>query len=93
MIGLKVKKKRFSLLYLEENEVYIQDLTGSCTFFDFNTGQKRMEKGKIHLCSKSLIFEPNNWDASIYKFLFREMTMKPIRSLELFNKKHGDSSL
>jgi hypothetical protein len=41
MIGLKVKKKRFTLLYLEENETYVQDLTGSCTFYDFNAGAKK----------------------------------------------------
>ena len=41
MIGINVKKKRFTLLYLEENELYVQDLSGSCTFPDYITGSKR----------------------------------------------------
>jgi len=41
MIGINVKKKRFTLLYLEENELYVQDLSGSCTFSDYVTGTKR----------------------------------------------------
>ena len=41
MIGLKVKKKRFTLLYLEETEIYVQDLTGSCILFDFQTNTQK----------------------------------------------------
>jgi hypothetical protein len=44
MIGLKVKKKRFTLLYLEENEVYVQDLSGSCTFYDFTSNNRKYLK-------------------------------------------------
>jgi hypothetical protein len=43
MIGLKVKKKRFTLLYLEETEVYVQDLTGSCTYWDFQANSAKYE--------------------------------------------------
>ena len=41
MIALKMKLKRFSLLYLEENEIYTQDLTGIITFKDSNTFELR----------------------------------------------------
>ena len=41
MITFNVKKKRFTLLYLEENEIYVQDLTGSCSFPDPETKQRR----------------------------------------------------
>ena len=102
MIGINVKKKRFTLLYLEENELYVQDLSGSCTFPDYATGSKRyqefcvaklsimmyrVEKGKIHVCSRSLIFEPNNMSIPIQKFLFRFMKTEPRRS-----KEHNSSS-
>ena len=43
MIGISVKKKRFTLLYLEENELYVQDLSGTCTFPDFANGTKRYQ--------------------------------------------------
>jgi factor associated with neutral sphingomyelinase activation len=95
MIGLKVKKKRFTLLYLEENELYVQDLTGSCTFYDFTANQRkyafdfsayfRTEKGKLHICSKSLIFEPNNLNINIQKYLYREMKTKPKRSIIIYS--------
>jgi len=93
MIGINVKKKRFTLLYLEENELYVQDLSGSCTFPDYITGSKRVEKGKIHLCSKSIIFEPSNVNVPIQKFLFKYLKNDPRRSLEIFNEKHNDTSL
>lgn len=107
MLAFNVKKKRFTLLYLEENELYVQDLTGSCSFPDPSSDTRkyfhfvllilfqtflrafcnaevlilhRSEKGKIHLCSKSIIFEANNPNIPIYKFLYRDLKTEPKRS-------------
>lgn len=63
------KKKRFSLLFLEEGEIYTRDCTGFRQIPDsyMNISQ---QKGKIHLCSKSLIFEPDDKDCKIIKYSF-----------------------
>lgn len=51
MIGLKAKQKRFSLYFLEENELYTQDLSGFCIITDNDTQKERfppfLEKKKI----------------------------------------------
>lgn len=41
MIGLKAKQKRFSLYYLEENELYTQDLSGFCIIVDNETQKEK----------------------------------------------------
>ena len=41
MIGLKAKQKRFSLYFLEENELYTQDLSGFCLILDNETQKER----------------------------------------------------
>ena len=49
MIGLKAKQKRFSLYFLEENELYTQDLSGFCIISDNETQKERF----IRFCSLS----------------------------------------
>jgi len=92
MLALNIKKKRFTLLYLEENEVYVQDLTGSCSFTDPSTNQRKLEKGKIHLCSRSIIFEANNANVPIYKFLFKDMKKEPKLGAEFYKEESAGSS-
>lgn len=41
MFSLKAKQKRFSLYFLEENEIYTQDLTGYCLILDNNTQKEK----------------------------------------------------
>lgn len=72
MIGFHSTKNRFSLYYLEENELYIQDLSANVTFYDFKMNEEkylswitiyfRRERGKLHVCSRTLIFEPERSD-------------------------------
>ena len=41
MFSLKAKQKRFSLYFLEENELYTQDLSGFCIILDNDTQKER----------------------------------------------------
>ena len=100
MIGLKAKQKRFSLYFLEENEIYTQDLSGFCIILDNENQKERLakkiqifcfliiffRKGKIHICSRSIIFEPDDPSLSIYKYFFRYMKDKPKSSKKIFFK-------
>lgn len=49
MIGLKAKQKRFSLYFLEENEVYTQDLTCYFTILDIPTQKERFAIFRINM--------------------------------------------
>ncbi len=52
MIGLKAKQKRFSLYFLEENELYTQDLSGFCLILDNETQKERFFTQKTFLNNK-----------------------------------------
>lgn len=41
MISFHAAKNRFSLYYLEENELYIQDLSAYVTFYDSKLNEER----------------------------------------------------
>jgi hypothetical protein len=70
--------KRFTLYHMEENEIYIQDFFGFCSFFDFNTNEeKNKDKGKFYLCSKSIVYESDNKNIPLTKFRFESMKSLP----------------
>ncbi|CAG9322235.1 NSMAF_3 [Blepharisma stoltei] len=71
-----VKKKRFSLLFLEEGEIYTRDCTGFRQHPDMFPNPTQ-EKGRIHLCSKSLIFEPEDANSAIIKYAFIDIVDIP----------------
>jgi hypothetical protein len=55
-------KRRFNLLMLEENEYYFIDYGG---FHHRNEGDqifmlREKSKGRFHICSKSIIFDPDD---------------------------------
>jgi len=63
---------------MEENEIYIQDFFGFCSFFDFNTNEeKNKDKGKFYLCSKSIVYESDNKNIPLTKFRFESMKSLP----------------
>ncbi len=63
--------KRFSLYHMEENEIYIQDFFGTCTFHDFSSSElKTKDKGKFYACSKTLVYESDNKNIPLQKFKF-----------------------
>lgn len=75
MIALGKKVKRFSLLFLEEGEIYTRD----CMGFRFHQmfPERRQEKGRIHICSRSLLFEPEDIETPVVKYCFRDMPGAP----------------
>ena len=71
--------KRFTLYHMEENEIYIQDFFGFCSFFDFNSNEaKTKDKGKFYLCSKSIVYESDNKNIPLVKLKFESMKTLPI---------------
>ena len=41
MFGFATTKNRFSLYYLEEGELYVQDLSANVRIFDFSKNEER----------------------------------------------------
>lgn len=76
MHSLGKKKKRFSLLFLEEGEMYTRDCMGFRQHSDAYP-EKRQEKGRIHICSRSIIFEPIDMETSIVRYSYRDMVRSP----------------
>ena len=75
---LSGKSKRFTLYHMEENEVYIQDFYGNCTFYDLNTSELReKDKGKFYICSKSIVYESDNRNVQLMKYRFESMKNLP----------------
>ena len=76
MHSLGKKKKRFSLLFLEDGEMYTRDCMGFRQHSD-SYPEKRQEKGRIHICSRSLIFEPLDLETPIVRYSYRDMITHP----------------
>ena len=77
-----MSRRRFNLLLLEENEYFFEDYTcykysnnGGDNDVDENTFVK--EKGRLKICSRSLVFEPDNIRVPILKFPFKYMRNAP----------------
>lgn len=63
--------KRFTLYHLEENEIYIQDFYGECTFYDYSSNESKVrDKGKFYLCSKTIVYESDNKIIPLVKLKF-----------------------
>ncbi|XP_078396574.1 protein FAN isoform X3 [Cetorhinus maximus] len=64
-------RERFSLLMLDLEEYYFDHHTFYYVLTN-NKGERRSIKGSLKICSKSLIFEPDQISEPILKFPFRE---------------------
>eukprot|EP00434_Breviolum_minutum_P003767 symbB.v1.2.003316.t1/scaffold187.1/size278738/1 len=64
-------ERRFNLLIMEEGEDYIADVAATMALT--RRGQVAESKGRLRICSKSLIFQPDDVAASIIKFPYRHM--------------------
>jgi len=74
--------KRFTLYHLEENEIYIQDFYGECTFYDYNSNENKVrDKGKFYLCSKTMVYESDNKNIPLVKLKFESMKTLPTFSI------------
>ncbi|SCP04568.1 beige/BEACH domain protein, putative [Plasmodium ovale] len=76
----KEKIRCFNLLFLEEDEEYMDDLLTTmrrgCGTTHQGEASERVEeniRGRLRLCSKSLIFEPYNVEEEVLKFPFRKL--------------------
>lgn len=76
MHSLSKKKKRFSLLFLEDGEMYTKDCMGYRNHPD-SYPEKRQERGRVHICTRSIIFEPIDSETPIVKYAFRDMPKPP----------------
>ncbi|XP_062502057.1 protein FAN-like [Corticium candelabrum] len=67
--------KRFSLLLLEPGEIYFEDF--SAIYYPFGlseaTAFKRKQRGRLKLCSKSILFDPEDVGQPILKLNFRDV--------------------
>ena len=79
MHSLGHKKKRFSLLFLEEGEDYIKDSLCLRHHPDLYP-DKRQEKGRIHICTRSIIFEPVDPETAIVRYSYRDIEKLPEES-------------
>ncbi|XP_023211855.1 BEACH domain-containing protein lvsF-like isoform X1 [Centruroides sculpturatus] len=71
------RKERFSLLLLEPSEIYFEDYSVFSYPANFPEEEaiKRKQKGRLKVCSKSLVFEPNDINKPILKFQLNECTI------------------
>lgn len=74
MFSTTVEKRRLDLLHLEEYEVLTEENQCECMYTVPGTERVIREKGKMYICSKSLIFEADNIALPIIKFLFKSLT-------------------
>lgn len=67
-------KERFSLLLLEPGEIYFEDF--SCFCYPSGTSEneafRRKQKGRLKVCSKSILFDPKDIAYPILKFPLRD---------------------
>jgi len=66
-------KHRFSLLLLEDGESYQQDWVGLCTPPPGKLETSGSIRGRLRLCSGSLIFDPDDQRTPILKFPFGQV--------------------
>lgn len=75
----KKSNKRFNLLLLQENEIYYSDY--AATFFSSKTARMR-HTGRLHFCSHSLIFVPDETRVPIMYMEYARID--PSESFKLF---------
>jgi hypothetical protein len=69
------EKNRFSLLYLEDQEINTHYYLSSLEMTDSITHKRIKENGVVYINSKSFIFEPLDPEVPLYKFLFSQFTV------------------
>ncbi|SCN12760.1 beige/BEACH domain protein, putative [Plasmodium malariae] len=67
----KSKIRNFNLLFLEEDEEYIDDML--ITMRKKQSEEYADMRGRLRLCSKSLVFEPYDTDEEVLKFPFKKL--------------------
>ena len=79
LIGLQRPKARFSLVTLDEGEIYIEDHAALYqppergTSGSFSRFRSVSLKGRLYMCSKSLMFDPQDLSYPIYKIYYKDL--------------------
>ncbi|CAK4165563.1 unnamed protein product [Aphanomyces euteiches] len=93
-LGSKSGISRFSLLLLEDGEFFLDDFSVfkypdpvfQCLTFDACV--QRKTQGRLKLCTRSIMFEPQDPMLPILKFPFRDMPISP--GAEVFDEESGE---
>ncbi|EQC41942.1 hypothetical protein SDRG_00794 [Saprolegnia diclina VS20] len=81
--GAKTVQGRFNLLLLEDGEYFLDDFSvfrypdPVFTCLTFHHCKQRKVQGRLKLCTRSLMFEPQDPILPILKFPFRDMALPP----------------
>lgn len=67
-----INRVRFSLLYLEDQEISTHSYESTLEMTDSITQKRIKENGIFYINSKSFIFEPFDPQVPLYKFLFSQ---------------------
>lgn len=68
-----IRQHNFSLYSLSANEIYFQDYAAVCQS-TLNEDQQAQIKGRLKICSKSLVFVPNDIRSPMIKILYKQIT-------------------
>ena len=68
-----VRQHTFSLYNLSANEIYFEDYLVHCQS-TLNEDQQLKIKGRLKICSKSLVFVPNDIRSPMIKILYKQIT-------------------
>jgi len=79
MFGVQIRESRFTLYNLDEGEMYIKEFVCSCKIKNkLNSDNVEYLDGIMHICSRSILFEPDNHSYSMVKFQYRYISNLPI---------------
>ena len=83
MAARSARQRRFNLLLLDDGEFFLEDYVATRMQVPSASGPglsrclRRAVKGRLKLCTRCVFFEPNDSDAPIVKFRFRDMAAMP----------------
>ncbi|PRP85404.1 hypothetical protein PROFUN_06950 [Planoprotostelium fungivorum] len=85
---MATRSQRFSALLLDEGEYYFEDFGGwyyPPAESDESSARGRI-KGRLKMCSRSFIFDPDEWSIPIFKFPFKFVTAPGIKKVNALNR-------
>jgi factor associated with neutral sphingomyelinase activation len=68
-----IRQHKFSLYHLSANEIYFEDYAVHCQS-TLNSDQQLKIKGFLKICSKSLVFVPNDLHSPMIKILYKQIS-------------------
>lgn len=84
------KQTRFNLLLLEDGEFFLDDFSVH-RFLDATPNAQRKTQGRLKMCTRGFFFEPQDINAPILRFPFREMPQAPVAELFTLSDSGGRS--